>query len=111
VALVLAEFQHVAIPDPGPLEVGTLSIHRAFVLRLYADPDLANERIHGLVEHVVTGEGGEFRSVGDLLRFIARVLDANRETSPDVLPSPRAAPPRRARRTAAARSKGCRGGC
>ena len=53
----------------------TLSIHRAFVVRLYADLDPARERIGGQVEHVVSGEGAEFRSIEDLVQFMNRVLE------------------------------------
>jgi hypothetical protein len=51
-----------------------LSIHRAFVVRLYADHDPARERIGGQVEHVVSGEGAEFRSLEELVQFMSRVL-------------------------------------
>jgi hypothetical protein len=63
--------------SPTPDAVGTLSIHRAFVVRLYADVEVASGRLQGQVEHLVSGEGSEFRSVEDLLRFIGRVLDAH----------------------------------
>ena len=48
----------------------TLSIHRSFILRLYPNVDLDAGEISGWVEHVVSGEAGEFRSVEELLRFI-----------------------------------------
>jgi hypothetical protein len=54
--------------------VPTLSIHRAFVVRLYDDVDLPSGRIGGQVEHVLSGEGGEFRSVEELLRLMRQAL-------------------------------------
>jgi hypothetical protein len=56
-----------------------LSIHRSFILRLYRGVDLDAGEISGWVEHVVSGEASEFRSVDDLLAFIARLL---RPTNP-----------------------------
>ncbi len=56
----------------------TLSIHRSFIVRLYpgVDPDTREDagEISGWVEHVVSGEAGEFRSVEELLRFIGHFL-------------------------------------
>jgi hypothetical protein len=66
---------HVDTPSLDPQGSFTLSIHRAFVVRLYADLDLAHGRASGQIEHVVTGEGSEFHSVDELLRFMNRVLD------------------------------------
>jgi hypothetical protein len=48
-----------------------LSIHRSFIVRLYPGDDLEAGEISGRVEHVVSGEAGEFRSVEELLRFMA----------------------------------------
>lgn len=52
----------------------SLSVHRSFLLRLYpgSDPDAAE--ISGRVEHVVSGETSEFRSMSDLLHFIRQLL-------------------------------------
>jgi hypothetical protein len=60
-------------------EPDELSIHRSFILRLYRGVDLDAREISGLVEHVVSGEASEFRSVDDLLDFIGRLL---RPTNP-----------------------------
>jgi hypothetical protein len=60
-------------------ESDALSIHRSFILRLYRGVDLDAGEFSGLVEHVVSGEASEFRSVDDLLNFIGRFL---RPTSP-----------------------------
>jgi hypothetical protein len=51
-----------------------LSIHRSFVVRLYPSVDLDAGEISGWVEHVVSGEAVEFRSVEELLRFISQLL-------------------------------------
>jgi hypothetical protein len=61
-----------------PKEVGMsqsdrLSIHRSFVLRLYPSADL-DAAISGRVEHVVSGETKEFRSLSDLLHSLRQLL-------------------------------------
>ena len=53
-------------------EPGSLSIHRSFVLRLYPGADAV--QISGRLEHVVSGETREFRSVSDLLQSIGQLL-------------------------------------
>jgi hypothetical protein len=60
-------------------EPDAISIHRSFILRLYRGVDLDAGEISGWVEHVVSGEASEFRSLDDLLDFIGRFL---RPTSP-----------------------------
>jgi hypothetical protein len=55
-------------------EPDTLSIHRSFIVRLYPGVDLTAGEISGWVEHVVSGEAGEFHSVEELLRFIGQLL-------------------------------------
>ena len=52
----------------------TLSIHRSFVVRLYPCVNLDAGEISGRVEHVVSGETKEFRSVGELLSSISLLL-------------------------------------
>ncbi len=52
----------------------TLSIHRSFIVRIYPGFDLDAGEISGWVEHVVSGEAGEFRSMEELLNFIGRLL-------------------------------------
>jgi hypothetical protein len=52
----------------------TLSIHRSFIVRLYPGVDPGAGEISGWVEHVVSGEAREFRSVEELLRFIGQLL-------------------------------------
>ena len=51
-----------------------LSIHHSFLLRLYPGSDLDTTEISGRVEHVVSGETMEFRSVTDLLLSIGHLL-------------------------------------
>jgi len=53
-----------------------LSIHRTFVVRLYADEggdgDRAAERLAGRVEHVPTREEAGFSTVEELVAFLRR---------------------------------------
>jgi hypothetical protein len=55
-------------------EPDTLSIHRSFIVRLYPSFDLDAGEVSGWVEHVVSGEAEEFRSVEDLLHFFDHLL-------------------------------------
>jgi hypothetical protein len=64
----------VGASNSQPQDPCTLSIHRAFVIRLFGPGDL---EVAGQIEHVVSGEAGEFRSVEELLRFIRRVLSTH----------------------------------
>jgi hypothetical protein len=58
-----------------PQSAPELSIHRAFVIHFYADRDRVERDVcRGRIEHVVSGEGGEFESVEDLLRIVRHVL-------------------------------------
>jgi hypothetical protein len=60
--------------EAGVSQPDSLSIHRSFVLRLYPSADLDAAEISGRVEHVVSGETKEFRSVSDLLHSIGQLL-------------------------------------
>jgi hypothetical protein len=62
------------INDAGMSHPDSLSIHRSFVVRLYPGVDLDAGEISGRVEHVVSGETKEFRSVSDLLHSIGQLL-------------------------------------
>ena len=53
-------------------EKSPLSIHRAFVVHVRADADVALGQMSGRVEHVLSGHGIHFASVDDLLAFIAQ---------------------------------------
>jgi hypothetical protein len=55
-------------------QADSLSIHRSFLLRLYPGSDLDAAEISGRVEHVISGEAKEFRSVTDLLHSIGQLL-------------------------------------
>ena len=72
----MPERPHIETPSPTPRS-STLSVHRAFVVRLHATFDPTSDSVSGLVEHVVSGAGGEFRSVEELLRLMRLVLDAH----------------------------------
>ena len=66
-----------------------LSIHRSFVVRLYPGADPTAGEISGRVEHVVSGEGREFRSTAELLASLGHLLQAGaggREAAPSVEP-------------------------
>jgi hypothetical protein len=52
----------------------SLSPHRAFVVQFRAETDVAEGRVAGRVEHVVSGQATHFASLDELLTFIARVL-------------------------------------
>ena len=79
--------RHVETPHPQP-QSSTLSVHRAFVVRLHATFNPASDSVSGLVEHVVSGSGGEFCSVDELLRLMRLVLDAH-EAGPGHSKEPR----------------------
>jgi hypothetical protein len=65
----------VDTPCRDPQAAPELTIHRAFVVHFYADWDRAERAgCRGRIEHVVSGDGGEFESLEDLLRFVRRVL-------------------------------------
>src|SRR5215813_6046543 len=52
----------------------SLSPHRAFVVQFRAETEVAQGRVTGRVEHVVSGQIAHFDSLEELLEFIARVL-------------------------------------
>jgi len=51
-----------------------LSPHRAFVVQLRTETDVAAGYLIGRVEHVVSGQATTFDTLEALLAFIARVL-------------------------------------
>jgi hypothetical protein len=59
---------------PDPAADQPLPVQRAFVVQLHATVDVAQARLVGRVEHVVSGQATHFHSLEDLLAFMARVL-------------------------------------
>ncbi len=55
-----------------------LSVHCAFVVHFRVNSDVAQGRLAGRVEHVVSGQSVHFASLEELLAFIARVLETGR---------------------------------
>jgi hypothetical protein len=51
-----------------------LSPHWAFVVHFRVDTNIAQGRVTGRVEHVVSGQSVHFDSLEELLAFMARVL-------------------------------------
>jgi len=60
-----------------------LSITRAFVVQLRANMSVEQGFLAGRVEHVVSGQAIDFESLETLLAFMARVLSAEGERSPE----------------------------
>ena len=60
-----------------------LSVHRAFVVHFRLSTDIAQGRIEGRVEHVVSGQAAHFSSLEELLAFMARVLTQVRTEPPE----------------------------
>jgi hypothetical protein len=52
----------------------SLPTARAFVVQLHAEADIAHRRLHGRVEHVVSGEATHFASVEELVTFMVELL-------------------------------------
>jgi len=57
-----------------PTGKAPLSVHWAFVVHFRLSTDIAQGRIAGRVEHVVSGQSTHFDSLEELLAFMARVL-------------------------------------
>jgi hypothetical protein len=51
-----------------------LSVHRAFVVHFAPGTDAVRGQVVGRVEHLVSGEATEFRSIEELLAFFGRLL-------------------------------------
>jgi hypothetical protein len=54
--------------------VHPLPAQRAFLVQVHAEADVAQGRLAGRVEHVVSGQATHFASPEELLAFMARVL-------------------------------------
>ena len=59
---------------PDPTADRPLPVQRAFVVQLHATAAVAQGQLSGRVEHVLSGQVAHFRSLDELLAFIARVL-------------------------------------
>ena len=58
----------------GPPDESPLSPHRAFVVQLREQADIAQGRWAGRVEHVTSGRATHFQSLEELVAFIGGVL-------------------------------------
>ena len=63
-----------------------LPAERAFVVQLHVETEVAQGRIIGRVEHVLSGQAAHFDTLEDLLRFIERVLTTLRAGPPGEAP-------------------------
>jgi len=70
--------------------VHPLPAQRAFLVQVHAEAEVAQGRLAGRVEHVVSGQATHFASLAELLAFMARVLPPGRcpVPSPTALPQP-----------------------
>jgi hypothetical protein len=62
---------HVELPAET---IHPLPAQRAFLVQVHAETELAQGRLAGRVEHVVSGQAIHFASPEELLVFMARVL-------------------------------------
>jgi hypothetical protein len=60
--------------EAGNKQRAPLSPHYAFVVQWATDTQIAEGRMHGRVEHVVSRQATHFTSLDALLTFMARVL-------------------------------------
>lgn len=76
---------------PQPRESSRpLPAQRVFVLQMHADANIAQGRIEGRVEHVLSGRATRFHSLGELLGFITLLLqETQRTTSMEQTPDTR----------------------
>jgi hypothetical protein len=70
-----------------------LPAQRAFVVQVHAAAQVAQGQLAGRIEHVVSGQAVHFRTLDELLAFIARVLTAP-APEPQEVPEPLPSPPR-----------------
>jgi len=70
--------------------VHPLPAQRAFLVQVHAEAEVAQGRLAGRVEHVVSGQATHFASPEELLGFMARVLTPCLlpVQSPSALPQP-----------------------
>jgi hypothetical protein len=53
-------------------ETKTLSVHRTFLVQLYANEDKTSGGIAGRAEHIASGAVATFDSIAELLKFFTR---------------------------------------
>ena len=68
------------IPDPAAKR--SLPVDRAFVVQLRATAAVAQGQLTGRVEHVLSGQAAHFRTLDELLAFMARVLTGLESAAP-----------------------------
>ena len=61
--------------------VHPLPAQRAFLVQVHAEAEVAQGRLAGRVEHVVSGKVARFRSLEDLVAFLTEVLRAVEATT------------------------------
>jgi hypothetical protein len=66
---------------PDPAADRSLPVQRAFVVQLHATAAVAQGQVTGRVEHVLSGQAAHFRTLHELLAFMARVLSALESTT------------------------------
>jgi hypothetical protein len=55
------------------------SMVRAFVVQFSSDANVSEGRLAGRAEHVRTGEVTHFKSLEELLRFVEKSIEADRD--------------------------------
>ena len=60
--------------EPERVQRAPLAPHYAFVVQWATDTQIAEGRMHGRIEHVVSRQAIHFPSLDGLLAFMARVL-------------------------------------
>ncbi len=60
---------------------GKLAPERTFVIQLRAGSDFGRRRVHGRIEHVVTGDSEPFTSLEEAVAFMSRHLAPPAESS------------------------------
>jgi hypothetical protein len=69
--------------NKSPADKSPLSPHRAFVVQLRENAEVAHGHWTGRVEHVTSGQAAHFQSLEQLLAFVVRVLAPVAKSPPD----------------------------
>jgi hypothetical protein len=64
-----------------PLSQPTFPTQRAFVVQVHADANVAQGRVWGRVEHIVSGQAAYFQSMAELGTFMVQLLSSASEAS------------------------------